>query len=69
MSQRVGESICQGTSEQNRFDSSISLCGDFEKVQRWFLSSQPCAELLFRSFNAVFAPVFAQQAQYGILIC
>ena len=59
--------------EQIRFASPISLWGDFEETQGSFLPFQLCAELLFRSFNAVFAPVFApvfaQQAQYGILIC
>ena len=41
----------------------------FLEGARIVLSYKPNAELLFRSFNAVFASVFAQQAQYDILIC
>ena len=58
-----------GRSEQISFSSPISPWRYFSRAQVWLLSPQPNAELLVRSFNAVFAPVFAQQAQYAILIC
>ena len=58
-----------GRSEQISFSSPISPWRYFSRAQVWLLPSQPNAKLLFRSFNAVSAPVFAQQAQHGILIC
>ena len=65
----IMKKITIGTSEQISFSSPILPWRYFSKAQVWLLPSQPNAELLFRSLNAVFVPVFEQQAHYGILIC
>ena len=58
----------KGTSEQISFASPISPWRDFENAEGCFWYLSLALSYFFISFNAVFASVFAQKAQYDILI-